>query len=911
MGDIEQDVLVVGAGPTGLALACALAQWRVPVRVVDAAAAPSHGSRAKGVQPRTLEVLDGLGVAGRLVAGGRFRMPVRRYAGPDDRVGTLHDLHPGAEPGPQRPYGRTLLDAAMAGRGGPPRPAGRPGCGRRPGPDRRRAGPGGRPGDGLLRRRHRRRRHGTWSAATAARARCGGCSACRSSGRRTRGSGCCSATCASTDSTATPGTSSAGPPGDDWLGLCPLPATDTFQFQGTVPPGSPDPELSLEAFQAAVDAVTTGVRLRELVWASRWRLNVRMVDRYRVDRVFLAGDAAHVHSPAGAQGMNTGIQDASNLGWKLAHVLRGADPALLDTYERRAPSGGGGRARPVHAADRSPDGGPGRRGRADHAVRRDLPGRPARVRARRGLARPGDRAPDAPGRTPDGARVRLFELFRPDRDPHWTLLGFGVTPPRLDGPVRGVTVGASGDLVDADGHARDGLRPRRRRAGRRPAGRARRRPGLGGRRHRLPAGCAARRTCRSLIGSVGRWRCPDLNGTPYVTTFADKTFTPPAQIRNFCIIAHIDHGKSTLADRMLQLTGVVEERDMRAQYLDRMDIERERGITIKAQNVRLPWKVGDEEIVLHLIDTPGHVDFTYEVCRALEACEGAVLLVDAAQGIEAQTLANLYLALEKDLTIIPVLNKIDLPAADPDRYAAEIAHIIGCDPGDVLRVSAKTGAGRAGAARRGRGPRPAPGGERGRPGPGDDLRLGLRHLPRRRHLHPRRRRADHPARADQDDVHRRHARAARGGHRLAGAQAQHRPGRRRGRLPHHRREGRPPVQGRRHRHQPAARGEGGAVGLPRAAADGLLRALPRRRLAVPGPARGAGQAAAQRRRAHLRAGDVRGARVRVPLRLPRPAAPGDRPGPAGARGRAGPDLHGAERRLPGGAGQQIEMGARS
>jgi GTP-binding protein LepA len=180
---------------------------------------------------------------------------------------------------------------------------------------------------------------------------------------------------------------------------------------------------------------------------------------------------------------------------------------------------------------------------------------------------------------------------------------------------------------------------------------------------------------------------------PYVTSFADKTFTPPAQIRNFCIIAHIDHGKSTLADRMLQLTGVVEARDMRAQYLDRMDIERERGITIKAQNVRLPWKVGDEEIVLHLIDTPGHVDFTYEVSRALEACEGAVLLVDAAQGIEAQTLANLYLALEKDLTIIPVLNKIDLPAADPDRYAAEIAHIIGCEPGDVLRVSAKTGVG--------------------------------------------------------------------------------------------------------------------------------------------------------------------------------------------------------------------------
>jgi GTP-binding protein LepA len=178
-----------------------------------------------------------------------------------------------------------------------------------------------------------------------------------------------------------------------------------------------------------------------------------------------------------------------------------------------------------------------------------------------------------------------------------------------------------------------------------------------------------------------------------VSSFADKTFTTPSLIRNFCVIAHIDHGKSTLADRMLQLTGVVDERMMRAQYLDRMDIERERGITIKAQNVRLPWRVGATEHVLHLIDTPGHVDFTYEVSRALEACEGAILLVDAAQGIEAQTLANLYLALENDLTIIPVLNKIDLPAADPDRYAAEIAHIIGCDVSEVLRVSAKTGQG--------------------------------------------------------------------------------------------------------------------------------------------------------------------------------------------------------------------------
>ncbi len=171
--------------------------------------------------------------------------------------------------------------------------------------------------------------------------------------------------------------------------------------------------------------------------------------------------------------------------------------------------------------------------------------------------------------------------------------------------------------------------------------------------------------------------------------------TKQEQLRNFCIIAHIDHGKSTLADRMLGITEVVEQRNMRAQYLDRMDIERERGITIKSQAVRLPWRSGidNQEYILNMIDTPGHVDFTYEVSRSLAACEGAVLLVDCAQGIEAQTLANLYLAMENNLTIIPVLNKIDLPAAQPEKFAEELAKLIGCQPEDCMRVSGKTGEG--------------------------------------------------------------------------------------------------------------------------------------------------------------------------------------------------------------------------
>jgi GTP-binding protein LepA len=329
--------------------------------------------------------------------------------------------------------------------------------------------------------------------------------------------------------------------------------------------------------------------------------------------------------------------------------------------------------------------------------------------------------------------------------------------------------------------------------------------------------------------------------------------TAPELIRNFCIIAHIDHGKSTLADRMLGITGVVSERAARAQYLDRMDIERERGITIKSQAVRMPWYVDGAPHALNMIDTPGHVDFSYEVSRSLAACEGAILLVDAAQGIEAQTLANLYLAMENDLTIIPVLNKIDLPSADPDRYAAELAQLIGCDEDDVLRVSGKTGIGVPELLNRVVRDIPAPMGDANAPTRAMifdsvyDTYRGVITYVRviDGALKPREKIAMMSTLATHDLLE-------------IGVISPE------------------PVPTKGLRVGEVGPGEGVAWWISRPEADGLFGPLPPRWLGLPDPARRPRQVAVERRLARLRARELGRARVRFPLWLSGPAAPGDR-----------------------------------
>ncbi|MDN5919559.1 MAG: FAD-dependent oxidoreductase, partial [Pseudonocardia sp.] len=448
MTTTEQDVVIVGAGPTGLTAACELAWRGVRVTVVDAAAGPSRGSRGKGLQPRSLELLDRQGLAGRLVSLGTSALPMRRYA---DGGYTDHVLQPGAGPTEDSPYGRPLMipqwrteqvlrehlaelgvevrwDVRVTGLtqdtdgvclsvdGGPDL-------------------------------------HARYAV---------GCDGGSSSVRRGLGVSFLGET--RDDIRMLLGDVTVeGLDRDRWhmwepfVGLCPLPATEDFQFQAAAELVEGDPVAA--DFQAVLDRAGAGhVRIREVRWASQWRLNARMVDRFRVGRVFLAGDAAHVHSPAGAQGMNTGIGDAVNLGWKLAAVLAGADDALLETYEaERLPVaaevlGLSGLLTERRIENRGAEG--------EQTLQlglgyRDGPlataGGEEAVEDPAGPVKAGDRAPDAPLGGPDGAR--MFDLFR---HPGWTLLGFGPRPDAPSPAVRTASVGGAAaarriyDATDGD-----------------------------------------------------------------------------------------------------------------------------------------------------------------------------------------------------------------------------------------------------------------------------------------------------------------------------------------------------------------------------------------------------------------------------------------------------------------------------
>ncbi len=360
--------------------------------------------------------------------------------------------------------------------------------------------------------------------------------------------------------------------------------------------------------------------------------------------------------------------------------------------------------------------------------------------------------------------------------------------------------------------------------------------------------------------------------------------TDPSRIRNFSIVAHIDHGKTTLSDRILEITGALTAREMTEQVLDDNPIEKERGITIKARSVTLKYRAEDgDDYVLNLIDTPGHVDFTYEVSRSLAACEGAVLVVDATQGVEAQTLANAYLAIHNDLTIVPCINKVDLPSAVPEMAREQIEEVIGIPARHAVLTS---GQGRDGRARPPRADRPRhPGADRRSRGSaqGAPVRLVVRPLPRR-HVPRARPRGDDPAgHEDPDDGDGPRRRGP--GSRDLQPEAARRPGalRRRGRLRHRGHQGPSRREDRRHRHGGRPADRRGPAGLPGRQADGLRVDLPDGDRGVRGPARRDGEAPAQRRVVHVRARVLHGARLRLPLRLPRPPPHGDRPGAPRAR----------------------------